>query len=185
MVKIRVIAFLILVGHSLTSWGQHIERSILLENLEVKNHHLISIMDSIVNHEKKCEYYSCELTFIVNVKVSTFDTSFTIESILDRNLALDLSPYGYLYKEGHLFLVEGDVSTELFDEQEKTKEFQFIEYDTSFPEYDSEGRRVLRVITDDSFSMWKYQFNSRNKTIEFVEGYSLCDSKGKILPNKN
>ncbi len=169
-----------MIGVNTIGRAQHKEKEILLKNLEIQNRQLTPILDSIVNHEKKCDYYSCKLTFTINVKSSTFYPSFTIESISDRNLALSLEPYGYFYKKGHLFIVDGDMSNELFAKQEESKKFKFLEYDTSFEEYDSEGRRILRVVTDDSFTMWEYQLASGN--IEFVEGYSLCGSKGKMRP---
>lgn len=169
----RLFALIVLSGFNLTGLAQHQEKEIVLKNLEIQNHQLTPILDSIVSHEKKCDYYNCKLTFIINVKTSTFNPSFTIESISDRNLAFGLEPYGYLYHKSHLFIVDGDISEELFARQVESKKFKFLEYDTSFEEYDSEGRRILRVVTDDSFTLWEYQI-SRDKVV-FVSGYSLCE----------
>src|SRR5690606_29439917 len=109
-----------------------------------------------------------KLTFAINVKSSTFYPSFIVESISDRNLVLGLNPYGYFYRKGHLFIVEGDTPNDLFSQREKGKKFKYVEYDTSFEEYDSKGNRILRITNDDSFSQWEYQLASGR--IEFVEG---------------
>jgi hypothetical protein len=178
MSRIRFIAFLILIGHNLSVLAQHKEKEVFLNSLEIQNSQLTTVLDSIVDNEKKCDYYSCKLTFAINVKNSTFYPSFIVESISDRNLVLGLNPYGYFYRKGHLFIVDGDMLNDLFSQHEKGKKFKYVEYDTSFEEYDSRGNRILRITNDDSFSQWEYQLASGH--IEFVEGYSSCDSEDKM-----
>ncbi|WP_158211948.1 hypothetical protein [Robiginitalea sediminis] len=173
----KLLVFVVLTGFNLTGLAQHQEKEIVLKSLEIQNRQLTPILDSIVLHEKKCDYYNCKLTFVINVKTSTFNPSFTIESIPDRNLAFNLEPYGFFYNKGHLFIVDGDIAEELFARQKESMKFKFLEYDTSFEEYDSEGRRILRVVTDDSFTMWEYRITGDK--IVFVSGYSLCGSEEK------
>ena len=162
MNKVRGTLVVLLFINTLIMYGQHKEKTMELAKIEVKRENFKSILDSLIQHEKICDYYSPDLLFVINIKKKSEHTSILIESIDDKNIALDLKPYGYFYRGNHLFLVEGDELDCLLRITEIKNEFEYLEYDIFYEEYNDEGQRVLRVILDDSFSQWEFSYSGEN-----------------------
>ncbi|MEK6153149.1 hypothetical protein WIW50_07815 [Flavobacteriaceae bacterium 3-367] len=175
MKKVKILLLFVYVGYSVSGWTQHEKKEILLSDLEIYSEELKSILQKAIEFERGCDYYHCDLIFAININNSNFYPSFTVESLLDRNVVLGLEPYGYLYVKNHLFIVDGDKYDALLRKKGGKKKFEYVKYDSSFEEYDSNGNRILRIITDDSFSIWEYEIVEG--AIKLVEADSSCGSK--------
>ena len=162
MNKVRGTLVVLLFINTLIMYGQHKEKTMELAKIEVKRENFKSILNSLIQHEKICDYYSPDLLFVINIKKKSVHTSILIESIDDKNIALDLKPYGYFYRGNHLFLVVGDKLDCLLSITEIKNEFEYLEYDIFYEEYNDEGQRILRVILDDSFSQWEFSYSGKN-----------------------
>jgi len=56
------ITFMLCIN-SVNVFAQYIEKQIDLYHLSFENKNLTTILDSIILHEKKCNYYDCNLLF--------------------------------------------------------------------------------------------------------------------------
>lgn len=152
-------------------YGQHQELELELSKLELNNENFKIILNSIIKHEKKCVYYTPNLIFTVNIMRSKNKISIIVESIDDKNIALDLKPCGFFYQEGHLFLIKGNMVNCFFSKTEIKTEFKYMEYDIYYEEYNEEGLRILRIILDDSFSQWEFSFSKGDFLLENKSTY--------------
>jgi hypothetical protein len=152
--KILILVFLML--NSFNIFSQHKEKIIELKCLEVKNEGLSLVLDSILTNEKKCTYFNNKLIFVINVKKLGKNSLLQIESIKDKNIAIDQNSYGYFNFKNHLFFVGGEFSYDLFTDSKKLKKFNYLDYDPRYQENNSNV--VITVFTDDSFSQWEFIF---------------------------
>ncbi|RFN59606.1 hypothetical protein [Marixanthomonas ophiurae] len=158
----KTIIISLLILSPLIGFGQHKEISVELNKLELRNDNFNTVLDSLVKHEKVCNYYSTELLFTIDIHKTFDNASILIESIDDKNIAFDLDPNGFFYYDKHLFLVIGDKLNSIFIESQIKKTFEYLEYDIFYKEYDSKERRILRIIHDDSFSQWEFLYDTEN-----------------------
>lgn len=165
MNRVRAVFVISLVINTLFIYGQHKEKEIELGKLELKSENFKTILDSIIEHEKICDYYKPDLLFTINIKKTSDHASILIESIDDKNIAFDLKPYGFFYRGKHLFLVDGDILACLLVKTEIKTKFEYLEYDVFYEEYNDKGQRILRIIIDDSFSQWEFLYSQGNLTL--------------------
>ena len=144
----------------LLSYGQHKNKEIALIQLNINNNELETALDSIINEEKKCGYYSYGLMFGITINQVEDNAHLVIDYFLDKNIALGLNPYGYFYHKKHLFFVDGDVSDQLLNKTNKKKDFKYLEYDPTYKPKDGENRKIF-VFTDDSFSQWEFLYENQ------------------------
>jgi hypothetical protein len=156
----------------LLSYGQHKNKEINLIELNINDNKLDDVLDSIISQEKKCNYYNCDLVFGITINKSEEDAYLVIDSLLDENIALGLNPYGYFYYDKHLFLVDGDMESQLLDKTKKNKKFKYLEYDPTYKPKNGEKKKIF-VFTDDSFSQWEFLY--RNQKLLLQKKTSSCD----------
>jgi hypothetical protein len=157
------------------------KKTAYLISLKVKEMSIFPILDSIVEHEKKCSYYSSDLIFSISMRKFTdyfacpefYDCYImVIHAVPDRNLAFSLKRGGYFYYKNYLFVVDGKHFNVFFDTLPEHKSFIYYEFNMNKVTHDKKGRMLLYVL-DDSPSNWEYIFYE-NKWL--LHGYgSICD----------
>jgi hypothetical protein len=170
------ITFMLCIN-SVNVFAQYIEKQIDLYHLSFENKNLTTILDSIILHEKKCNYYDCNLLF--SFRIQEFEDNYisiVIESNNSIDLLLGLDPYGFFYYKNHMFIVVGDSLEELFSICGQKVSFKYLEEDLDYiieqntkRKYDKNTIIELYFIIDDSFSQWSYIYIN----VEFIfEGKS-------------
>jgi len=153
---------LMLCINSVNVFAQYIEKQIDLYHLSFENKNLTTILDSIILHEKKCNYYDCNLLFGFRIqKFEDNDILIIIESNNSIDLLLGLYPYGFFYYENHMFIVDGDSLEELFSICGQKVSFKYLEKDLDYILKRKDDKNIiteLYFIIDDSFSQWSYQY---------------------------
>ena len=147
--------------NSVNVFAQYIEKQIDLYHLSFENKNLTTILDSIILHEKKCNYYDCNLLF--SFRIQKFEGNYiliVIESNNSIDLLLSLDPYGFFYYENHMFIVDGDSLEELFSICGQKVSFKYLEKDLDYILKRKDDKKIITeiFIIDDSFSQWSYQY---------------------------
>lgn len=128
-----------------------------IEILQIKDSNLLSILDSIVSHEKHCVYYTPDLYFSVCTRIMNDTiTEFEIGSAGSILIESDNNYYqGCFEYKSHWFFVKGQELTEtVFAKTNRKKAFVFDKPNR----ITSGGKIILNVIEDDRFSFWIYQY---------------------------
>lgn len=134
--------------------AQYKEKKIDLLHLKIKDESFLSILDSVILHEKYCSYYNFELLFSITIKKTGNKFFISIESQTDRNILLDLTPYGYCCYQNHLFLIYGHQCEYIFSTFGK----QVFNYHRTSFRSKKENKIILDIFNDDSFSQWHYWY---------------------------
>ncbi len=148
--------------NSVNVFAQYIEKQIDLYHLSIENNNLTTILDSIILHEKKCNYYDCNLLFSFDIQ--KFEGNYiliVIESNNSIDLLLSLDPYGFFYYKNHMFIVDGDRLEELFSICGQKVSFKYLEEDLDYILKRTDDKNIITeiyFITDDSFSQWSYLY---------------------------
>lgn len=138
--------------------SQHINQKIELTEMEIISDQFKRVLDMVVNHEKCCDYYDVNLVFVIQLTTIGSESRIEIESLGDKNLALELQPYGFFYHKKHLFLLERDKNQTLFSERPVKKVFEYLKYDIFHQEFNTEGQLILPLIIDDSYTQWQFLY---------------------------
>ena len=148
--------------NSVNVFSQYVEKQIDLYHLSFENKNLTTILDSIILHEKKCNYYDCNLLFSFDIqKFEDNDILIVIESNNSIDLLLGLDPYGFFYYENHMFIVDGDSLEELFSICGQKVSFKYLEEDLDYILKRTDDKNIITeiyFIIDDSFSQWSYLY---------------------------
>lgn len=154
---------LILCINSVNVFAQYIEKQIDLYHLSFENNNLTTILDSIILHEKKCNYYDCNLLFSFDIQ-KFYDNyiSIVIQSNNRIDLLLGLDPYGFFYYKNHMFIVDGDSLEELFSicGQKVSFKYKDLDYIIKPNTNQKHDKKIITeiFILDDSFSQWSYLY---------------------------
>ena len=153
---------LMLCINSVNVFAQYIEKQIDLYHLSFENNNLTTILDSIILHEKKCNYYDCNLLFSFRIqKFEDNDILIVIQSNNSIDLLLGIDPYGFFYYKNHMFIVFGDSLQELFSICGQKVSFKYLEEDLDYILKRTDDKNIITeiyFIIDDSFSQWSYQY---------------------------
>ena len=160
-----VIAF-VLCLNSVNMVAQQKEKQIELLHLSIEEENFLSTLDSILIHEKDCDYYDYELSFSVSIKKSEDNFIISIESQKDINTGLGLNPYGYFYHQNHLFVVQGEQCEDIFSTCGTKRPFKYKDY--NHPDFQpKKGEKVtIYNFNDDSFSQWHYWYVNTKFVLE-------------------
>lgn len=139
--------------------AQYKEKQIELERLKINKDAFLDVIDEIIIHEKRCNYYNCNLLFSINIKKGKNNFILSIESGRDINLLLPLNSYGYFYCQNHLFIVQGVKCKDIFLNLGTIKSFKYLDYNnrSDFKGKREKGRKIS-VYNNDSFSQWHYRY---------------------------
>lgn len=118
--------------------------------LNIENGELSVIIDSIIDFEKRCDYYTKDLLFFVHLSP---DSTVQIGSF-GFELVKSKTELGcFIYRE-HLFIVSGKyLDKSLFSETENKEEIKYY----APMKYDPNGA-IIDIAEDDSFSFWVYKY---------------------------
>ena len=133
---------------------QTVNRVQYLDILHIENRSLETILDSIIEHDTHCDYYSQNLMYSISIR-SIKDTidEYYIGAFGSELFDLEYNYNGCFEHKGHWFIVEWDKQRNtVFSNTNQNKEFKLYQPD----EIDKDGNMVLWVIDDDSFSFWIY-----------------------------
>lgn len=126
-----------------------------LEILHVDNKLLEPILDSIIEYDSHCDYYSPDLMY--DIRVRSFKD--TVDEYYIAAFGLVLFDMGDNYyngcfeHKGHWFVVKWEEQSKtVFSNTNQKKEFIL----DNAEEKDKNGNMVLRLYEDDSFSFWIY-----------------------------
>jgi hypothetical protein len=127
-----------------------------IEVLQIKNENLLPILDSIISHEKHCVYYTPNLYFSIRSRMMNDTISeFQIEAF--GSILIEPADHyrGCSEYNGHWFFVVGqELNETVFIKTNQRKTFVFHKPE----EITSDGKILLRVIEDDTFSFWIYHY---------------------------
>ena len=143
-----------------------------LEIVCVKNTDLLIILDSIIDYEKQCDYYSSDLLFSISVLPP--DNYIRIGSRGERSVNKEFY-VGCIEFNGHLILVD-HFDNRLFKKTGKKKNYIFSK---SLTKFDENGNLLVidsdEWMQNDSYSHWCYIYT--NKRIIFDSKSTYCDEK--------
>ena len=120
--------------------------------LKIKNEIFLSILDSVINFEQKCDYYTSDLNFVISI---CYDSIISIGS--ETHITKDYDFYGCFMIKDHTFFVRGiSLPPSLFS---LTDEKIVVEYYDSKETYDpNTGEVTFDIIEDDRFTFWWYKY---------------------------
>ncbi|MFV0291231.1 MAG: hypothetical protein ACK5IJ_10135 [Mangrovibacterium sp.] len=157
---LKITAVFLLCLSNANTLAQQKEEQIELLHLSVEEESFSLILDSIIMHEKACDYYDCELLFSVDIR--TYEDKFliSIASQKDSNILLGLNPYGYFYYQNYLFIVDGEQCEYILSTYGTKKTFKYINY-SHLDSQPKKGEKIMIYIyNDDSFSQWHYCYTN-------------------------
>jgi hypothetical protein len=146
-----------------------------LNVLRINNEELLPILDGIIKHERGCVYYTAKLYFSIRSRtVKDTITEFQIGAFGSILADFGNNEYykGCFEHNGHWFFVEGqELNESIFIKTNQKESFAFYK-----PEgITSDGKIILRIIEDDTFSFWIYHYIDAEFT--FKEMYNTyCKS---------
>lgn len=142
-----------------------------LDVLNITNQDLPKILNIVVQHEKKCDYYNDSLLFSIHLQIIEGVLSVQIESIGNRKIQIG-NEKGCLEHQGHLFFISGKhLDSTLFSISGENKSITYYE---PKDQIDSEtGEPILDIIEDDSYSTWIYRY--ANKRFVLTNHHTFCE----------
>jgi hypothetical protein len=118
--------------------------------LQINNMRLLSVLDSVINFEKRCDYYKPDLLFFIHIYSAYNSSWIQVGSYGFELMNLGKHNLGFFIYKNHFFLVTGQFWDEtLFS---KTKEKKAVKY------YEPRTDGVIDVYEDDSFTFWIYKY---------------------------
>lgn len=165
--------FVILIAlcFSLTTLAEKKSSKNCLSLIQIKNEKITIILDSVINHEMTCDYFSPGLIFSIHLQVIDGTDVLQIGSMGFEKIWIG-DEQGYFEYREHLFFVSGAYIEEtLFVKTDKKKSFTYFQpYNSDSVESDE---LILDIIEDDSFSFWVYEYI--NDDFIFQEIHTYCE----------
>lgn len=162
--KLFICTILLFQGSLLFS--QSTTNKIKLSFIKEVNADFVSIVDNLIDSEKKCEYYTDSLFFSISVMEYPERLGkiyLEIESCKDKSLIWHFKPLAFFKRNKHLFYVYNAIPKKLFLLMDNPIEFSY-----------EKTERTDDVITnDDSFSHWIYLFY--NNKFSLLSSFSWCE----------
>ncbi|MPM94386.1 hypothetical protein SDC9_141532 [bioreactor metagenome] len=123
---------------------------------------MITVLDSIIDFEAQCDYYSPNLVYSIGLKCEGKDTINIQIGSLGYDIMKSKAHLGCFVYRGHLFVVSGRYLDKVLFY--KTDERKIIEYYKSKGNIGNNQRNkiILDIIEDDSFSFWIYKYINGN-----------------------
>lgn len=181
MAKLIISLLLIFIIDNNTLLCQNsVTKSVDLVAVSCKNQELITIIDSVFNSEKNCDYYNDTLllcmTFILNPEnekmVSVyFETGTNMKAVFNKEK--HLQPQSFFIYDNHYCMIFNYVPNELFESTDKKERFVFQNTTCNFKTSGKQTKDItISTYEDDSFSNWTYYFY--NDRFHFYDHYSYC-----------
>lgn len=157
----------ILFHSSCYTHAQENRQEVSLTVMDLINVDLQSIIDSIMEHEKKCEYYTPELVFEILLKETNDTLNLQISAVGKQMYKIGYER-GILKYKDHLFFVSGKLDNRIFL---PTKEEFYYKYKEVKDEYDPKTGALILISDDDSYSYWGYKYIDKKFVFDYVSTY--------------
>lgn len=168
----RKIIILIIVSSFLISCAnsKYVVKKNCLQEYEFADSNLLVLMDSILDSESRCPYFTDSLCLSLKIieYPSTINTyQLTFESPNKGSYYfLEKNPLGFLKIRNHTLYIYDTIPKELFSTKNRTQLFSFVKYKKELTEINCE---------DYCYSLWIYKYVG-NK-IELREFHLPCEEK--------
>lgn len=148
-----------------------------VEVWEIKDPTLLVKIDSFIDSEKRCEYYTPNLIIGIHIQNWEGECFITIGSdnklgVINNNGLI----YGCFVYNGHYMEVminpdvDRSIREHLFQKTTKTKNVKRFKIKDR---YDPKSGEIILIDEDDSFSFWWYKYNDGKFTLQGRHTY--CD----------
>ena len=144
---------------SLLSKSQDFNTSDSLPVLKIANEQLLVILDSLIEYDKRCDFYDSNLVYIVHIQPTEYTT--LIQFTSSHKLIKTGNETGCLAKKGHFIVVRGISDDTHF---EKTRCKKIFNYYQPSDGIDSNGTVIIDIYEDDSYTQWDYKYNKGSFT---------------------
>ncbi len=166
----KLLICIILLAQNSLLFSESTTKEVKLFFIKDINENFVSIVDSIIELEKKCDYYTDSLFFYVSV-IEYPEKPDSLYIDFDSNTDItDISNFKSLVffrRDSHYFFVRGMISEKLFFLMDDPEVFSYKTIETKEME-------DLKII-DDSYSYWTYLFH--NNKFYLLRSFSWCDPK--------
>ena len=129
---------------------------------------MIVILDSIVEHEKRCDYYNSGLIF----SIGFYGGDIVSIGTIGKRIAKSESIMGCFYYKKHLFFVEGRLYETLFKKTSQRMQYNFAVSQSGIDPKTGVFFMDSMDMQDDSYSYWTYTYID-NKFI-FIGSSTFC-----------
>jgi hypothetical protein len=158
---------LISIFSSISLYSCNTQRIDSLHAISITNKNLFTILDSIISHEKQCDYYNEGLVFNVFVTVRNKSYSDIQIGAIGNDIIRVGNELGCFMYRDHLFIVKGKQEVEtLFSILKK-----YIQIDI-YESKKEEDVITIDIFEDDSYSYWNYYY--QDNIFIFESKYSMC-----------
>ena len=137
-------------------------------SVEPVNKAFLSILEKVIESEKKCSYYSQELMFIIHFQTIDSKKTIQIESIKEV-LKLGNELAGFVLNEHIILIVGENLDESIFKRNVGRIGVNFFK---SLEENQGTNDVVLDIIEDDSFSVWILE---NNENFDVIDTFSYCE----------
>lgn len=150
---------------STCSYAQIATRKDSVTIMKVVNPDIFKILDDIIDHEKKCDYYSEDLVF--SIRITYYDIE--ISTVGKQKYSLG-GEYGLFFHKNHIFFISGKQDENLFTSTIYKLAYEFdVSTDYTDP---VTGKTYLYIYENTNYSMWIY--NYKDKKFNLEEVYTRC-----------
>lgn len=143
----------------LLSKSQNINTKDSLPVLKVENEQLLVILDSLIEHDKRCDFYDSNLVYIVHIQPTEYIT--LIQFTSSHKLIRTGNETGCFTKKNHVVIVRGSYDVTLFKKTRCKKAFNYYQPSDGV---DSNGTVIIDIYEDDSYTQWDYKYAKNNFT---------------------
>lgn len=149
---------------------KYVVKKVSLQEYEFADSNLLILMDSILDNESKCPYFTDSLCLSLKIveypsTINTFQLIFESPN-KGSYYFLEKNPLGFLKIKDHTLYVHDIIPKELFSTKNRTQLFSFIEY----------KKKLIEINCEDyCYSLWRYKYEGHK--IELREFHLPCEEK--------
>jgi hypothetical protein len=168
----RLFIILALLLSSSVVYSQPREKKRYLPEAKIEREDFILLMDSVVCFEKKCDYYTDSIPFMITFIVNPDDSSMYMIEIgssdrIDDCFSIDDNlPIAFYRIKNHVCLLYNELPEFIFSIANEKTEFVYKDYFEFYRNSDA----IMWV--DDGFTGWRYYFYDNE--FHFDGKYTFC-----------
>ena len=136
--------------------------------LEVVDKDMIVILDSIVEHEKRCDYYDSGLIF----GIGFYGGNIVSIGTIGKRIAKSESIMGCFYYKKHLFFVVGRLYETIFKKTSQRMQYNFAVSQSGIDPKTGIYFMDSMDMQDDTYSYWTYKYKDNKFT--FIGSSTFC-----------
>ena len=127
-----------------------------LQILKVKNKQVLNILDSLIEHDKSCDFYDTNLVYTVYIQPTPHYGKYLISFSSSHKITKWGNEVGCFVTNQHVVIVHGVFNKALFKKTSYKKMFSFYQPQDGV---DSNGNIIIDIYEDDTYTQWDYIFN--------------------------